>query len=223
MSESTPVAGSAESSSAESGYVVRTRQERFRGNVITVVTDDVTMPGGGTAARDYIRHPGAVGIVALDDQDRIRMLRQYRHPVRAVLWEVPAGLLDFPGEDPLAAARRELFEEGALRADRWDLLVDAYTSPGCSDEAIRVFLARDVQAVAEQDRYVGVDEEADMTCTWVDLDEARRMAFAGEIENAMCLVAVLAAAAARDQQWQPLRPADDEWAAAHRRAHPHTS
>lgn len=208
---------SAQPSNSPESYAVRSRQERFRGRVVTVVTDDVTMPGGGTASRDYILHPGAVGIVALDDNDRILMLRQYRHPVREVLWEIPAGLLDMPGEDPKEAAARELYEEGSLRAQRWNVLVDGYTSPGCSDEAIRVFLARDVSEVAALEQFARADEEASMTCEWVALDDARRMAFTGEIENAMCLIAVLAAASARDRQWADLRPADAHWAAAARR------
>ncbi|MEP6642168.1 MAG: NUDIX hydrolase, partial [Gaiellales bacterium] len=166
-----------------------------------------------SAVRDYVVHPGAVGIAALDDIGRVLLLRQYRHPVRQTLWELPAGLLDVDGEGPLAAARRELYEEGAVRADRWDLLIDGYPSPGGSDEAIRVFLARGLHPVADADRFVGQAEEAGISRHWVDLDEAVSWSLAGEVQNAMCLVGVLAAARARDLGWSPLRASDTAWSA----------
>ncbi|MGB9376491.1 MAG: NUDIX hydrolase [Mycobacteriales bacterium] len=194
-------------------YEVLSSREQFSGAVIKVVSDDVRMPGGDTAVRDYVVHPGAVGIVALDQQGRVLLLRQYRHPVRQTLWEIPAGLLDVAGEEPLAAAKRELFEEGAYRADRWDLLVDAFTSPGGCDERIRVFLARGMHPVADKDRYHGTDEESDLEVHWVDLNEAATWAMSGRILNAMCSIGVLVASRARDQNWEPLRPADSDWSA----------
>lgn len=194
-------------------YAVTASQERFSGAVIKVVSDQVRMPGGAIAARDYVVHPGAVGIVALDHDNRVLLLRQYRHPVRQTLWELPAGLLDVSDEDPLAAARRELHEEGASQADRWDLLVDALSSPGGSDEHIRVYLARGLHSVADADRFQGIDEEAELEVHWVDLNEAVSWALSGRILNAMCSIGLLAAAAARDQNWASLRPADTPWSA----------
>jgi 8-oxo-dGTP pyrophosphatase MutT (NUDIX family) len=200
-------------------YDVIATRERFSGNVITVVSDDVVMPGGEHATRDYVRHPGAVGVVALDERGRVLLIRQYRHPVREVLWEVPAGLLDVDGEEPLAAAQRELAEEGHLRAGRWDLLVDAYSSPGMSDEVIRVFLARELSDVAEGDRYeASGDEEVELERHWVDLAAAVRMALAGEVLNAMCTISLLATAQARAEGWAPLRSPDTPWPAAGRGA-----
>ncbi len=194
-------------------YGVIASQERFSGAVIRVVSDEVAMPGGGTAVRDYVVHPGAVGIVALDERGRVLLLRQYRHPVGQMLWELPAGLLDVVHEEPLAAARRELHEEGAFEADRWDLLLDAFASPGGSDERYRVYLARALHSVAVDDRFQGVDEEADMEVHWVDLNEAASWVMSGRILNAMCCIGLLAAARGRDQDWSPLRPADTPWSA----------
>ncbi|MDQ1652926.1 MAG: 8-oxo-dGDP phosphatase, partial [Cryptosporangiaceae bacterium] len=98
--------------------------ERFEGRVISVVSDEVTMPDGGTAVRDYVRHIGAVGAAAIDEEDRVLLVRQYRHPVRRMLWELPAGLLDVDGESALDTAKRELWEEADLRADTWHVLAD---------------------------------------------------------------------------------------------------
>lgn len=194
-------------------YAVASSHERFSGAVIKIVSDEVAMPGGDTAVRDYVVHPGAVGIVALDDQGRVLLLRQYRHPVRQTLWELPAGLLDVEEEEPLAAAKRELHEEGAFNADRWDLLMDAFTSPGGSDERIRVFLARGLHSVAGDDRFQGVDEESELEVHWVDLNEAASWTMSGRILNAMCSIGLLAATRAREEDWAPLRPADTPWSA----------
>jgi ADP-ribose pyrophosphatase len=181
--------------------------QRFRGPVFEVVTDEVTMPGGGVAARDYVRHIGAVGVAAVDDEGRIVLVRQYRHPVGQRLWELPAGLLDVAGEPLPAVAARELAEEADLRAGRLDVLVDLYTSPGYSTERIRVFLARELTEVPAGERHERRDEEADMEVARIDLDQAVRMAFAGELTNATVVTGVLAAARARQDGWAGLRPA----------------
>ena len=190
---------------------------RFSGPVITVVSDEVVMPDGGTAVRDYIVHVGAVGAVALDFSDdpagRVLLVRQYRHPVRRGLWELPAGLLDVAGEPAVETAKRELWEEADLVAGRWEVLVDLLTTPGCSDEAIRIFLARDISAAPEHDRHTRIGEEQIMTTEWVPLDTAVEWAFAGEIENAACTAGVLAAARARDTGFANLRPVDAPWPA----------
>ncbi len=192
----------------EHAYEVRARQHRYSGPVFTVVTDEVTMPGGGTAARDYVRHVGAVGVVALDDDGRVVLVRQYRHAVGRALWELPAGLMDVDGEDLAVAAARELTEEADLVAGRLDLLVDVHTSPGFSDEVVRLFLARDLTPVADDRRHDRRDEEAGMQVARVELDEAVAMVFAGEITNGPAVAGLLAAAHARDAAWKPLRPAD---------------
>ncbi|MFI6824177.1 NUDIX domain-containing protein [Micromonospora sp. NPDC050187] len=189
-------------------YELRNRTERYTGRVFRVVTDEVAMPGGGTASRDVVRHVGAVAVVALDEAGRVVLVRQYRHPVGAYLWELPAGLMDVDGEDLAAAALRELAEEADLTAGRVDLLVDLHSSPGFSDERVRIFLARDLVEVPVGRRHERHDEEADMQVVRLGLDEAVGRVLAGEITNASCVAGLLAAARARDAGWAPLRPAD---------------
>jgi 8-oxo-dGTP pyrophosphatase MutT (NUDIX family) len=205
------------SAPAEHVFEVVGRTERFTGNVIRVVSDEVTMPDGGTAVRDYVVHVGAVGAVAVDFSDdpagKVLLVRQYRHPVRRVLWELPAGLLDVAGEPAVETAKRELWEEADLRAARWDVLVDMLTTPGSSDEAIRIFLARDVTGVPHDERHTRLGEEHTMTTEWVPLETAIGWVFAGEIQNAACIAGVLATARARDTGFVGLRPADAPWPA----------
>jgi ADP-ribose pyrophosphatase len=188
-------------------HQVTATHPRFKGPIFEVISDEVTMPGGGTAMRDRIEHVGAVGVVALDDEGKVVLVRQYRHPVGRRLWELPAGLRDVSGEDMAVSAARELAEEADLTAGRLDLLVDVHTSPGFSDEVIRLFLARDLAEVPAAERHVREHEEADMEVARVDLDEAVAMVFRGEITNGPAVVGVLAAARARDSGFAPLRPA----------------
>jgi len=180
----------------------------FEGRIFSVRADQVTMPGDTSSQRDVVVHPGAVGAVALDERERVLLVNQYRHPVGRRLDELPAGLLDQPGEPALDAAQRELVEEAGLAADTWHVLVDTLSSPGMTDEAIRIFLARDVRVV---DRDVQEHEEADLTSSWVDLDEAVRRVLAGEIENAMAVIGILAADRARADGFATLRPAEAPW------------
>jgi 8-oxo-dGTP pyrophosphatase MutT (NUDIX family) len=191
-----------------SAYPVRSSTVDFQsGRVIDVRTDEVAMPGGTTATRDVVVHPGAVGILALDTGGRVLLIQQYRHPVGRMLWEPPAGLLDEPGESPLAAAKRELYEEAHLQALRWDVLLDIFTSPGMSDEAVRLFLARDVSPAAAP-RFVGENEEANLPTKWVALDEAVRAVQHGDLHNPLAVMGVLAASVAAREGFAGLRPAD---------------
>lgn len=183
----------------------------MRGRVFDVQADTVDLGAGGTVTRQVVRHPGAVAVVALDDDDAVVLVRQYRHPARSYLWEVPAGLLDVPGEPLLDAARRELAEESDLRAGRWHTLADFWTSPGGSDEALRVFLARDLEAVPEPERFERGEEELDMPTVRVPLDEAVAMVLSGRMHNPSAVIGVLAARTAREQGWTALRPADAPW------------
>ncbi|MGK5739841.1 NUDIX domain-containing protein [Micromonospora sp. URMC 103] len=195
-------------SAVEHRYEVRSREQRWSGRIFDVVTEEVTMPGGGTGRRDIVRHVGAVAVVALDDAGQVVLIRQYRHPVGRHLWELPAGLMDVSGEDLPAAAARELAEEADLTAGRMDVLVDLHSSPGFTDELVRVFLARDLTDVPAEQRHERRDEEADLQILRIDLDEAVAMVLAGEITNASCVAGLLAAARARDAGWSVLRRAD---------------
>jgi 8-oxo-dGTP pyrophosphatase MutT (NUDIX family) len=190
-------------------YEVLKHTERMRNKVFSIVTDEVKMPGGEVAARDYMVHIGAVGVVALDDEGRVVLVRQYRPAVARHLWELPAGLIDVEGEPLADAAARELAEEADLVAGRWDLLAEVHTSPGCSNEKIRLFLGRDLTRVPDDKLHTRTHEEADIEVRRVPLDEAVAMALSGEITNAACVIGVLAAAQARDSDWKTLRPASE--------------
>lgn len=185
----------------------------FTGNKTSVRTDEVVMPDGAKVTRDYQVHPGSVAVLALDEEGRVLVLKQYRHPVRMKLWEIPAGLLDVPGENPLRAAQRELYEEAHVKAEDWRVLTDVYTTPGGCDEAVRIFLARDLSE-AEGERFEVAEEEADMELARVPQEELVRGALAGELHNNCLVVGVLALTAAqRGAGLDALRPADAPWPA----------
>ncbi len=181
------------------------------GRIFDLRSEQVDLGEGGVVTREFVDHPGAVAIVALDEDERVLLLHQYRHPVRRELWEPPAGLLDVDGEDAQAAAARELLEEADLRAARWDVLADYYTTPGGSNEALRVFLARDFSEVPAAERHAREAEELGMELRWVPLDEAVSAVLAGDLHNPSAVVGILAAAAARATGWSSLRPADSPW------------
>ncbi|NMH91174.1 NUDIX hydrolase [Pseudonocardia bannensis] len=171
-------------------------------------SDEVEMPGGRVATREILEHPGAVAIAALDDDDRIMMIHQYRHAVGRRLWELPAGLLDVDGEDPAVTAARELAEEAGLAARDWSVLLDVVPSPGFSDESVRVYLARGITEVGRPP--LADDEEADLALRWVSLPVAVGMVFDGTVVNGVTVAAVLAVHAAVEGGARP-RPVDAEW------------
>lgn len=184
-------------------------QSRFKGRVFEVVTDTVRMPGDEDADRDYAVHPGAVAVLALDDRDRVLLIRQYRHPARRLLWELPAGLRDVEGESLVAGAARELAEEAGFRAATWHTLTDLLSTPGMTDERIRVFLARDLTPIPEGERdFVHRHEEIGMPVEWVPLADAVRLVLDGKIHNSPAVAGILAAYAASAEGFVTLRPAD---------------
>jgi ADP-ribose pyrophosphatase len=191
-------------------YQVVSSERVYDGRVIALRKDEVSMPGDTTSVRDVVEHPGAVAVVALDELDRVVVVRQYRHPVRRPLDELPAGILDVDGEPAHETAQRELAEEAGLGADDWHVLVDLLTSPGMTDEASRIFLARQLREV---DRDVQEHEEAEMTSERVPLDDLVRGVLEGRYENSLLVAGVLAADRARRDGFTGLRPADAPWAA----------
>ena len=189
-------------------YEVLASETVYEGPIISLVRDTVTMPGGGDSVRDVVRHPGAVAVVAIDDDDRVVMLKQYRHPVEQHLWELPAGLRDADGEPPLETAKRELAEEVQLAASQWSLLTAYYSSPGFSDEQVIIYLAEGLSTADVPEGFEAEHEELDMTVQRVPLDEAVQWVFDGTVRNAAAVIGLLAAARARTSSPQ-LRPVDD--------------
>lgn len=188
------------------------RTVRFEGRVWSVVSDTVEFEAA-SAVRDVILHPGAVAVIALDGDDRVLLIRQYRHPVGRWLFEPPAGLLDEPDEAAWLTAARELAEESGYEAARWDVLLDFYTSPGGTSEGIRVFLARGLTPLADGRPHTGEAEEAHLPRAWVDLDEARDLVLSGHLGSPSAVTGILAAWVGRAGGWASLRPADAPWPA----------
>jgi ADP-ribose pyrophosphatase len=190
-------------------FAVVDSDDIYTGKVMAVRRDQVRMPGGGTAVREIMEHPGAVAIAALDADDRLVMIYQYRHALGRRLWEMPAGLLDAAGEDPVATARRELAEEVGLAAQEWSTLIDVSPSPGFSDESVRVYLATGLTDVGRPD--LGADdEEVDLEIHRIPLADAVAMAMDGTLVNASCVAGVLAVHAVRTGAART-RPADAPW------------
>jgi 8-oxo-dGTP pyrophosphatase MutT (NUDIX family) len=185
------------------------RERIADGKVVHVRRDTVRMPDGQEVGREVIEHPGAVGIVAMDEAGQVLLIRQYRHPVGRQLWEIPAGLRDVDGEPPLVTARRELLEEAGYLAADWQVLADFFTSPGITSERLRVYLARGLVRVPDAEReYVPDHEEAHLTIEWAPLDEVVSRILAGDLHNGVMMVGVLAAFAAKRDGFALLRDAD---------------
>lgn len=188
----------------------------YEGRVWDVRRDTVDLGEAGEVERDYVEHTGAVAVLALRQDrgvDEILMVQQYRHPVRALEWELPAGLLDVEGEPPHEAAARELAEEADLVAMRWDVLVDYVSSPGGMSEALRIYLARELADVPHDERHAREAEEAGMPACWVSLEEAVQAVLAGRVRNATAVVGVLAARQLAQRAWVGLRAVDAPWPA----------
>ena len=189
-------------------YEVRSTKTDLKGLVWNIRSDEVVY-GETILTRQYLSHRGAVAILALDDDDRVLMIQQYRHPVRAREWELPAGILDNPSEDPISAARRELLEETGLTAKNWEVLVDFFPTPGGSNEAIRVFLARGL--VVGTSDFSPSEEELDIELRWVPLDDAVTAILSRRTQNGTLAIAVMAAFAARTRGWTNATRAEAPW------------
>lgn len=163
----------------------------YRGAVWNVRSDTVRY-GDGEIVRQYVEHPGASAIVAIDDDENVVLIQQYRHPLRLRDWEIPAGLLDVAGEPPLETAKRELAEEVDLVASRWQPLASLRTSPGGNDETVHLFLARGLSDAPQA--FARADEEADMRVARIPLADAVSGVLEGRLTNGILATGVLAAA-----------------------------
>ena len=169
------------------------RTVRFEGLVWDVISENFVLPGVGELRRDFVDHPGAVAVLAMDPQERVLLIQQYRHPIGTYEWEIPAGLRDVDGEDERACAERELAEEADLRAATWALLSRYAASPGGMNEHLTIFLATDLSAVPDAERHQRTGEEAVLVHRWVPLDELLEAILAGDIRNATVMIAALTA------------------------------
>jgi len=194
-------------------WPVRSRTVLGEGRISAFVDEELTTPSGHVITRQYLTHPGAVAVVAWrEDRDDIAVLRQYRHPVRMELVEIPAGLLDLDGEEWVVAAQRELAEEAELQAARWDTLVDMCTTPGACEESLRIFLARDLSPAQRPDGFVLEGEEAHMTWGWVPRADLVDAVLAGQCQSPTLVAGVLALEVARAAgRLDGLRPPDAPW------------
>jgi ADP-ribose pyrophosphatase len=168
-----------------------TRQQQFQGYAWEVVQESFTLEGQ-EIDRDFIRHPGGVSVVAVNESNEVLMIRQYRRPVDSYLWEIPAGLRDLAGEDPADTAKRELLEETSMVAGHWEPLGVYYNTPGGSSELNQIFFAHQLSEVPSD--YLKTDEEVGLQPTWVPISEALAAIEAGNIKNPNAVVGILLAA-----------------------------
>lgn len=192
---------------AEHDFETVASEYLYQGAIFALRRDEVRMPGGNIAKREVLEHYGAVAVVAMNENDEIALVYQYRHTYGRRIWELPAGLLDSPDEAPHLTAERELEEEVGLHAGIWKVLLDVNTAPGYSDESVRVYLATGLTDIGRPEAH---DEEADMTMQWFALNEAVEKALNGEIVNSIAIAGIFAAHAVTTGIAQP-RPLDTPW------------
>ena len=176
-------------------------KEVFHGKLINVEHWMVSLPDGREALREVVKHNGAVAIVPVDASGNVTLVRQYRVAVGRFTWEIPAGKLDSPDEDPFHAAKRELEEETGLQAENWQLLNRIDTTPGFCTERIAIYLATGLSqhpAHPDADEFLGL--------TSMPLDEAVALCMAGEIHDSKTLVGLLMAQKALAKTDMPSMP-----------------
>lgn len=193
---------------------VRSHDIKFEGFIWDVVRENFSLTEDSEPlGRDFITHPGAVCISVLNEKNQILLINQYRQPVGMNLWEIPAGMLDIEGEEPLAAAKRELAEETDLQAQQWDLLMEYHNSPGCSAEANRMYLARGISEIPHAEKTKREGEEAEIIMRWFDLDEAVDAVLNARLHSPSANQAILATYAAVQRGATGTKAVDAEWPA----------
>jgi ADP-ribose pyrophosphatase len=185
------------------------RKTVFSGMVWDIRHDAFEL-NGETIARDYMVHPGAVAIIALNDAGELLLIEQYRHAQGKIMWEAPAGLMDFADEDPLEAAKRELFEETGYVASTWNVLLDLANSPGGSSEQIRIYFARDL-SLHPDGRPIGDAEELDMPVHWIPIQDVLESIRRGAVTNPQLVAGTHAALIAMAEPDMALRSQDAPW------------
>ena len=172
---------------------VTQKQRKFDGVVIDVEHWQVQLPDGNEALREVVLHKGAAAVIPVDDQGRVAMVRQYRTPIERVTLEIPAGKLDFVGEDPFVCAQRELREETGLHADKWRKLVALRTTPGFCNETIHMYMAQGLSQGSQD-----LDEDEFLHGEWMPIGDVVQMILEGKIEDSKTIAAVMMA-------WEILR------------------
>lgn len=163
------------------------RRQVYRGRVIDLWVERITLPNGSTMSLERVHHPGGAAVVALDEASRVCLLRQYRHVMGGYIYELPAGKID-NAEPPLETAQRELQEEAGVLAADWQTLGKMYSSPGIFDEVIHLYLARDLTPVpSEHEEHEVIEVE------WIDFDAALQRAVDGDIDDAKSVAALFRA------------------------------
>ncbi len=183
-------ADEAGASGRDGGFRTLSSEVVHEGEVLRVRVDRVAMGEGSQATREVVVVHDAVAVVALDRNGRVCLLRQYRQPIGGYCLEVPAGKIDVEGESPLASARRELAEEAALEASSWLALTSFLNSVGWTTERTCVFLATDLRDGASAS-FEASAEEAEMTLSWVSLEDALELVQSGEIADAKTIIGLL--------------------------------
>jgi ADP-ribose pyrophosphatase len=205
-----PVLGRQDIVDEPSHRQIHSRSVLYQAHVQTLVREEFSLNPEVSLTRDFIEHPGAVVVAALNERSELLMIRQYRHPARLMMWELPAGLLDIAGERPEVGAPRELAEEADMTAAEWHTLADFHNSAGGSNEACRIYLARGLAPVADADRHIRDAEESEIRRAWVPVEEAVAAVFAGTVHNTGAAIAILAV-----DRWLrggvDLRPVDAPW------------
>jgi ADP-ribose pyrophosphatase len=160
-----------------------------KGMVWDLVSDTFEF-NGELLTREYVYHTGAVAVLAFNEKEELLLMKQYRRPVGKFLIELPAGLLDVPGESLLDCAKRELAEEAGLDAANWSELVSFHTTRGGNNETITVFVAKDL---SESDLvYEATGEEVDMPQSWVPIAECVKLVLTGQIMSPSAVVGIMA-------------------------------